>query len=197
MPPKTDTPDLANLAKEWDSLHSSVPDVLYHYTTAAGLMGILGSQRLWATNARFLNDPSEIRYALKVVSDTVAKSEKAYLEARKAEATLTVPDFAALMGGVKIPKIERWAKELLEVFHHQREVYVTSFCEKGDLLSQWRGYAAASGGYAIGIAAAEIWRPTNMRPGPRVILRKVIYNPEIQRRIVRQWVRTMFDLDLA
>jgi hypothetical protein len=34
----------------------------YHYTDAAGLIGILTSHRLWATDIRFLNDPSEGRY---------------------------------------------------------------------------------------------------------------------------------------
>jgi hypothetical protein len=199
MPSDIDTPDLANLAnlaKDWDSLHTSVPTMLYHYTTAAGLMGILNSHRLWATNARFLNDPTEIRYALKVVSDTMRENEQPYKEALKAEPTLTVPDIAAALSGRKIPRIESWAKDLLEVFDHQREVYVTSFCEQGDLLSQWRGYAAG-GGYAIGVSAREIWQPVNARPGPPVLLRKVIYDPENQRRIVSRWVRAMFDLDLA
>jgi Protein of unknown function (DUF2971) len=189
------TPDLPMLLEEWDRIHNDPPAVLYHYTTAAGLMGIIASQRLWATNARFLNDPSEIRYALKMISDTVAEREKAYLEARSAEPTLAVPDLAGIILGVGAPKIEIWAKDLLEVFHHQREVYVTSFCEDGDLLSQWRGYASAGGGYAIGIAAGQVWRTTSMRPP--VILRKVIYDPETQRRIVSRWMQSMFDLDLA
>jgi hypothetical protein len=36
-----------------------------------------------------------------------------------------------------------------------KPVYITCFCEDGDLLSQWRGYADP-GGYAIGFDAAEL-----------------------------------------
>jgi hypothetical protein len=34
-------------------------DTLFHYTTAAGLLGILNSSTLWATDLRFLNDAQE------------------------------------------------------------------------------------------------------------------------------------------
>ena len=37
--------------------------ILYHYTNVKGLMGILDSQCLWATDFRYTNDLSEIRYA--------------------------------------------------------------------------------------------------------------------------------------
>jgi hypothetical protein len=190
------TSELRALAENWDRLHSEPPAVLHHYTTAAGLMGIIGSQRVWGTNARFLNDPSEVRYALKVISEAVAEREKPYLVARSAEPALErVPDILARLMGAREPKIEVWAKQLLEIFDQQREIYVASFCEDGDLLSQWRGYAAAGGGYAIGITTDEIWGATDARPS--VILRKVIYDPEVQRRVVSQWVQCMFDVDLA
>lgn len=35
-------------------------DELYHYTTAAGLSGILESRSLWATHTSFMNDEEEI-----------------------------------------------------------------------------------------------------------------------------------------
>jgi hypothetical protein len=41
-------------------------DLLYHYTDAGGLMGILESQRLWASNAAYLNDPTELLHARSV-----------------------------------------------------------------------------------------------------------------------------------
>ena len=40
--------------------------IVYHYTSAAGLMGILGSGSIRGTNAAFLNDTSEIAYGLSV-----------------------------------------------------------------------------------------------------------------------------------
>jgi DUF2971 family protein len=36
--------------------------------------------------------------------------------------------------------------------NEQLETYVTSFCENGDLLSQWRGYGETAGGFSIGVS---------------------------------------------
>ena len=41
----------------------AVPATLYHYTTRAGLLGILGSASLYAGHIDFMNDPTEGRYA--------------------------------------------------------------------------------------------------------------------------------------
>ncbi len=38
------------------------PDVLFHYTNAAGLIGIVQEEVLWASDAEFLNDAQETRY---------------------------------------------------------------------------------------------------------------------------------------
>ncbi len=47
-----------------NSVSGEVEDkILYHYTNVKGLMGILDSQCLWATDFRYTNDLSEIRYA--------------------------------------------------------------------------------------------------------------------------------------
>ncbi len=39
------------------------PDLLWHYTNAAGFLGIFRSGKLWATNTGYLNDASEMGYA--------------------------------------------------------------------------------------------------------------------------------------
>src|SRR5215470_941549 len=44
----------------------AMPPLLFHYTTQAGLVGIVKSNLLWATNALYLNDSSELRYGLSV-----------------------------------------------------------------------------------------------------------------------------------
>ncbi len=45
------------------SSHPDIDECLFHYTTAAGLRGILGEKCIWATDSAFLNDLSEIIYA--------------------------------------------------------------------------------------------------------------------------------------
>ncbi|MCE7890790.1 MAG: hypothetical protein DYH12_14030 [Sorangiineae bacterium PRO1] len=41
---------------------TAVPGQLWHYTDVGGLVGILGSGKLWATSARSMEDIAEIRY---------------------------------------------------------------------------------------------------------------------------------------
>jgi hypothetical protein len=53
-----------NPCEERYSLAKSMADLLWHYTTGAGLRGILETNVLWATDVRYLNDESELKYAL-------------------------------------------------------------------------------------------------------------------------------------
>src|ERR1700678_2741703 len=47
------------------------PDILWHYTNAAGFLGICRSGKLWATNTDYLNDASEMRHARRLVLKAV------------------------------------------------------------------------------------------------------------------------------
>ncbi|QXF84534.1 DUF2971 domain-containing protein (plasmid) [Rhodococcus pyridinivorans] len=124
------------------------PETLHHYTTGAGLMGIFEprdfggwdvppkrSLTLWASDARYLNDAQELTYAADVLADAmcnlVDRSDSEHAE-----------------------YIDEMAQRIRQgVFLDPRDdtphtAYVTSFCERPDLLSQWRGYGA--NGYSIG-----------------------------------------------
>src|SRR5882724_7991667 len=52
--------------------------LLFHYTTADGLKGIIEKNELWATSAYFLNDSAEITYGCgllkEVLDEWVAKN---------------------------------------------------------------------------------------------------------------------------
>ena len=45
--------------------------VLYHYTTADGLKGIVENHELWATSAYYLNDLTEIMYGYQLIDEAV------------------------------------------------------------------------------------------------------------------------------
>lgn len=101
--------------------------LLYHYTSQPGLLGIFASKSIWATNTHFLNDPTEFVHALasaKSVANYFFESD--YFEA-----------FGAML------------YEHLESVKG-KEIYVASFSEKPDLLSQWRGYCPGGSGYCLG-----------------------------------------------
>ena len=38
------------------------PEILYHYTTAKGLLGIFNTKSIWATHVSYLNDEQEFVY---------------------------------------------------------------------------------------------------------------------------------------
>jgi hypothetical protein len=50
------------------------------------------------------------------------------------------------------PTAEIASAVLKSVCAPESDVYVTSFCRDGDLLSQWRGYGAFGSGYALGFS---------------------------------------------
>jgi hypothetical protein len=129
-------------------------DLLYHYTDAAGLMGILGSQRLWASNAAYLNDPTELLHARSVYRE--------WLDAKTDHGVAK-----DLLGHVRV------IDSLLE---HMFHVFVACFCRKGDLLSQWRGYGSGGHGFAIGIDRQTIGIRTPLATPVNFFVAKVVYN---------------------
>jgi hypothetical protein len=46
-------------------------ETLFHYTTPAGLLGILRDLSLWGSDLRFLNDAQEAIYGRDLVVDAV------------------------------------------------------------------------------------------------------------------------------
>ncbi|MHB1554200.1 MAG: DUF2971 domain-containing protein [Acidimicrobiales bacterium] len=115
-------------------------DSVYHYTTASGLLGILSSASLWATDLRFLNDAQEAVYAQDLVIDAV----------RSMENPVNDPAHWAHQHGQSAVETFSTYQELVldELEGSEFGVYVVCFCESGDLLSQWRGYGQDNG-YAI------------------------------------------------
>jgi hypothetical protein len=117
-------------------LRASVPNELYHYTSVAGLRGILTSRTAWATMAHFLNDAQEFLYALSIASERLRGREKQETDqGRRA----VVRDLAESL----------WQME-------RTHVCVFSLSENGDLLSQWRGYCPPNAGYSIGLRGASL-----------------------------------------
>src|ERR1044071_681854 len=113
-----------------------LPDILYHYTTAAGLEGIVRERKLRATNFSFMNDPSEVQHGRDLV-------EAALTERLDAASGIDERFFQFVVGNFN--------KEMLA------EVYVCCFTKLEDDLSQWRAYgASATERYSIGFDSEEI-----------------------------------------
>jgi hypothetical protein len=108
--------------------------MLYHYTSQNGIIGIIQSRSIWATHAMALNDSSEFFHSLSLAKEVASGifEDDGYLSA---------------FG---------WAvRHSLETVSAD-DLYVTSFSEKPDLLSQWRSYCPAGGGLCLGFDSSVL-----------------------------------------
>jgi len=174
------------LQAQWVGLHSARPRILYHYTDAAGLLGLLKTNRLWATNRRFMNDPTETEYAANLIRAALNDSRTAeYVATKERDKKRRQSVLDAINGGIDY---------LLTAYVDQDEHYLACFCEEGDLLSQWRGYGSIGGGYAVGFSAKHLGLVQHQTPEkPEPVLRRVIYDPKRQRHVTRLWLNFIID----
>jgi hypothetical protein len=115
------------------------PARLFHYTSQEGLLGIISSRVVWATNLLYLNDSSELLYGFTLARD-VFKSMLADKNSK------SVIDF--LKQGLGLLDVSALLPN--------RDYYTFCLCQRPDLLSQWRAYAASGGGYAIGFEMHDL-----------------------------------------
>jgi len=108
------------------------PQILYHYTTPTGLLGIIGKKEIWASHTQYLNDRMEFQHAVGIIREEI--------DAMKKE-----PEYAGDHDHLD---------EMASVLKHSGEmnVCVCSFSEEADVLSQWRAYGNGSG-FSIGFSA--------------------------------------------
>lgn len=108
-------------------------DLVWHYTNAQGLLGILQSDQLWATSTRMLNDGREIAHGL----DLLGNEAMRYLEDNSDLSPIQRAYISDCVG-------ESYTAMLAS------DIYAICASLESDSLSQWRAYAG-SGGYAIGL----------------------------------------------
>ncbi len=143
------------------------PATLYHYTTPIGLLGISTSKNIWATDIRYFNDPKEFQHALDVTHLII-------------EDFFKVSDDPKELKGLDYDFIEHLRINLGRKWNP--EVYVVSFTEEGDLLSQWRGYCPR-GGFSIGFDFDHLSLIAEMHDSD---LLPCVYDPKIKKKIVEE-----------
>lgn len=140
------------------------PDTLYHYTGTAGLVGILSSNTLRLSHVSFLNDRSEMVYAKELITESLVQRREATDDPRAV-------DFLSR------------AETLVAGMFEGIDLYVSCFCEDGDLLSQWRGYSRGAGMYSLGFSSGSLHKPGSAEAAP-YSLYPVEYEPAKQRKII-------------
>ena len=104
-----------------EAINQGLQPRVYHYTNAAGLLGILTTRTLWATHFAYLGDHSEPTYGIKRIEKHLIRTKNPFKT-------------AFLLGSPQNSIQTR---------------FVACFCEQDDLLGQWRGFSQLHDGCAI------------------------------------------------
>jgi hypothetical protein len=139
---------------------------LFHYTDTEGLLGILKTAELWASDIRCMNDATELSYSISLFQKS----------AQHQKISNDHGDFFREI-------ISEVADNLLNVFR----IFAVSFSELHDDLAQWRAYGSSTGCYAIGFDFAPYRYPRSLRNAlaDNTMLVKVIYDADDQVRLLQ------------
>jgi hypothetical protein len=137
---------------------------VYHYTSVSGAMGIVGDRQLWASNVHYMNDYTEYKHGIDIVQHELAHLAQLSAWQDKRELLTTAREY---MGRMII-----------------RHIFASSFSEKHDALSQWRGYAG--GGISIGFLFDDL---VDVGSRQNFHLVKCVYSREEKSNIARAFIQ--------
>lgn len=151
------------------------PELLYHYTDAVGLHGIVSSGEVWATDALYLNDATEFVYIFNLLEEELIAFERT--EPRPPEDALAVSEL-----------IRATATTQLSLMRDDVPCFVACFCEEKDLLSQWRAYSQGVGGFSLGFRRSVVESSTAGSNFGAFRFEPVLYDAMVQRQSLQQGV---------
>ncbi len=133
------------------------PPRLFHYTTQAGLEGILRSDKLWASHYTALTgDANEGEYAQQLLAEGFGQS----FDGDFPEPPRAVADWVARIRG-----------QVLSTDDGGRpDAHVLCLTEHEDYPNQWNVYGASGGGFALGLDTSRF------KFEPNVEMERVVYD---------------------
>ena len=146
-----------------DKLYSDNPEgTLYHYTTFTGLIGIVKSGVLWASDIRYMNDSAELKHTADLIKTDVS---------------------VRIASGHPNPNL---LNQFLDWITHRitngNMVFAASFRSHGNLLSQWRGYSRVGKGVSLGFNPKAILQSAQDQSFQ---IGKCVYKPEEQQQLIK------------
>ena len=142
----------------------NTPDILYHYTTQAGLLGIVESRTIWASAIVHLNDSSEWTRALGIGVQEVEDARKNHTHPKALEELGILSRMEGIIG---------------------HPFFVLSLSERSDQLSQWRGYGGTHSGFALGFSTQKLG---SIASNHSFSLGRCLYDETTQRARMRQLI---------
>jgi hypothetical protein len=167
-----------NLLKDEPPRMVNAP-IRHHYTDAFGVHGIVSTNCLWATATQFSNDLSEIEYAVSIANELIGEMWVGKNNTRPWELVLA----------------EHLAKLFATPLDTFGQPFIVSFCENGDLLSQWRAYGRGSG-FSLAFRSLHHHHKVRLvcKDGFRTMVKRVVYDPKKQRARLRFIFRNLIKL---
>lgn len=146
----------------------AVPKVLYHYTDAAGLQGIIEGGVMRATHLAFMNDASEYVHAVSLLLENV-----------RLEMTRTA-------GQLQLDVLNEIEKSIAETrLEDAGPYFVACFSAQENSLNQWRAYGRGEGGFSIGFDTTTLIAQMHRQD---YFVCPTIYDREEQATLVRDFL---------
>jgi len=147
-----------------ENLYSDIPkETLYHYTTFTGLVGIVDSQVLWASDIRYMNDSAELKHTADLIRTEITQRITA--------------------GHAKPNLLNQFLEWVTHRITNGNMLFAASFRSNGNLLSQWRGYSKLGKGVSLGFNPNYIMKCAYEQSFQ---IGKCIYSSADQRRLIKQ-----------
>ena len=172
------------------------PSTLYHYTSIQGLIGIIESKTIWATSIYHLNDKQELYHSIDLFLTALDELLEKY-GIQKEDQKLG-PLAAALSLATKIGNHEIGQAAFLTtlrkvlLFDRTLPLFISSFSEEGNQLSQWMSYCKNSPGFSIGFNFQKLKNIVDHSGNYNKIV-KCIYNVNDQKEKVDEFSSTVID----
>jgi hypothetical protein len=145
--------------------NSDLPEILYHYTSQTGLKGMLNEKTIWASKVHYLNDSKEFALALKLARDELTDLINAATSKVECSRLELLRDTIYTIEGIE-----------------GVNTCVCCFSERGDALSQWRGYGGGDAGFSVGFTREWF---TQVKDTLGLSLIPCIYDPKDQQRLIQ------------
>lgn len=149
----------------------STPDKLWHYTTSAGLIGIIENQNLRFSDVMFMNDRSEFFYGIE-----------------------------AVLHNLELIRKETGHDEVIDgILKYYRNIQTNirllsfSLCDGVNLLNQWRAYGTGDVSYCIGFDMKELLSIPVDRETFNWRIVKIIYDKEQQKHVLTSLIHSLLD----
>jgi hypothetical protein len=156
------------------------PEILYHYTSQLGLIGMLNKKTIWASKIHYLNDSKEFALALDLARCELNERIKA----------ATSPGDRSRLELLRDTIDTTYT---IEYTIKGNNTCVCCFSEREDDLSQWRGYGGGNAGFSVGFTREWFTRvKETLGETLGLSLRRCIYNQKDQQRLIQDEIDEFF-----